>query len=83
MDLLREELKFFEENRRSLVEKYKGQFVLIKGRNLVGTFTTFEEAYDRGVTEFGQQSFLIKRVLEQERQETQPALFHTLIRADL
>ena len=83
MDLLKEEMEFFEENRQSLVERYKGQFVLVKGQRLIGAFTTAAEAYDRGVSEFGRDPFLIKRVLTEDPQETQPALFHSLIRADI
>jgi hypothetical protein len=81
-DLFKQEIAFFDQIKNSLLEKCGGQFVLIKGNQLVGTFTTFEEAYDKGVTEFGQEPFLIKQLVAQEPQEMQPALFQGLLRAD-
>jgi hypothetical protein len=81
LDLLKDELKFFEDNKSVFLEKYKGLFVLIKSQKLIGAFATSQDAYDRGVTEFGREPFLIKQVLESEPHEIQPALFNSLLRA--
>ena len=70
---LAEELALFEQKKGELLKHNKGQFALIKGPNLVGTFTTFDEAYAAGVTEFGNQPMLVKQILEQEPTEQAPA----------
>ena len=77
---LKEELAFFEEQRVALLEKHRHHFVLIKGRELKGTFTTFEEAYAKGVTEFGNVNFLVKQILDNEPIEHIPALTYGLVR---
>ena len=82
-DVLKEELRFLTEQRQALIQQHAGEYALIKGRRLVGTFTTFEEAYDRGVAEFGREPFLIKQLVEQEPVETQPALTQNLLHAHL
>ncbi len=78
MDILQEELAFFEEKKRELLGKHPGQFALIKGRTLVGVFPTREEAYKHGVEKFGRESFLIKQILERETPEQVPLLAFTL-----
>lgn len=80
-DQLREELAFFEENRASWVQTYAGKFALVKGRKLIDTFTTFPEAYTKGVELFGLESFLVRPVLPEEPKATVPALTLNLINA--
>lgn len=81
MDILKEELAFFEENRAELLSKFPGQFALVKGRRLVGVCSTQEEAYKRGVEAFGNEAFLIKQILEKDIAEQVPLLAFTLRRA--
>ena len=71
---LAEELAFFQEQRPELLKHNNGQFALIKGRQLHGTFTTFEEAYAAGVKLFGNKPMLIKQILEVEPEGKAPAL---------
>ena len=53
---------------------YKDQFVLIKGENFAGAFTTDAEAYKAGLEKFGNQPFLIKQVLDNDGTVSYPAL---------
>lgn len=81
VEFLSQEIAYFEESRSELLKKYEGQFALIKGRELLGTFTTFEEAYDAGVAKLGNVSFLVKPIIKDEPVQKLPALTHQLIDA--
>ncbi len=71
---LEQELEFFYSHKQELLEHHKNQFALIKGNQLIGTFTTWEEAFDAGVKQLGNVPFLIKRVQEEEEVVQFPAL---------
>ncbi len=71
---LQTELHFYEKNKQEYLKLYKGQFVLIKEEQLIGTFTTDAEAYKAGLEQFGNQPFLIKQVLEDDTKVSYPAL---------
>ncbi|MDA2935166.1 hypothetical protein MYX82_12625 [Acidobacteria bacterium AH-259-D05] len=57
--MLDDELTFFEEERSEWLEQYKGQYALIKGRKLFGTFVSSAKAYDTGLGRFGREPFLV------------------------
>jgi hypothetical protein len=80
---LKEELEFFESMRAEWVGSYRDRFVLIKGKDLVGVFDTFGDAYRIGVEKFGNHPFLIKRVTEEEQIEKFPALTLGIVHANL
>lgn len=71
---LEQELEFFNSHKQELLEHHRNQFALIKGNQLIGTFTTWEEAFDAGVKQLGNVPFLIKRVQEEEEVVQFPAL---------
>jgi hypothetical protein len=71
---LQTELEYFEKHKAEYLERYKGQFVLIKGEKFAGTFTTEAEAYKAGLERFGNEPFLIKQVLEDDETVSFPAL---------
>lgn len=73
-NILQNELDYYEKNKSDFMAKYKEQYVLIKGEEFAGSFTTAEEAYKAGVDKFGNEPFLIKQVLEKEEVVTFPAL---------
>jgi hypothetical protein len=81
IEVLREELEFFEINRAKWLEEYRGKFALVKGKRLVGTFDTAENAYIEGIQQFGNVPFLIKQVVERDPVASFPALELGLIRA--
>jgi len=78
-DALKTELEFYEKHKHEYLTLYKGQFVLIKGEELRGTFTTDAEAYKAGIEQFGNQPFLIKQVVEDNSDVSNPALTIGLI----
>ena len=81
-NVLAEELKYFEDNKKNWLETYKGQFVLIGDKELIGAFSTQEEAYKKGVEKFSDEPFLIKQVVEEEQVASVPALTIGLINAN-
>ena len=80
-DALIDELAYFEELRPKLLRHHAEQFALIKGRTLLGTFPTDEEAYAAGVKRLGNVAMLIKQVLPEDPVHHFPALEHGLMRA--
>lgn len=71
---LEQELAYFQAVKGDLLKHNKGQFALIKGSELLGTFTTAPEAFEAGVKALGNQPFLIKQVVEDEETISYPAL---------
>lgn len=59
---LETELRTFERHLEDLRQHHEGQFALIKGDTVEGTFTTFAEAYVAGVAAHGTQSFMVRQI---------------------
>lgn len=78
LEILKEELAFFNEKKDELLRTHPGQFALIKGRTLIGVFPTREAAYVEGVQHFGGESFLVHHIVEQEPVEQVPLLAYSL-----
>ena len=78
---LETELQFFKQHKDEWLRLYKDHFALIRGRELVGTFTSDEEAFKAGVKRFGNVSFLIKKIAEKEEIIQFPALAVGMINA--
>jgi hypothetical protein len=71
---LERELAYFEAQKEDLLSKYRGQFALIYGEELLGTYTRFEDAFEAGVERLGNQSFLVQPIVENTEQVQFPAL---------
>ena len=71
---LQQELEYFMSIKEDLLKHHKGKFALIKGMELVDTYTTWAEAFDAGIERFGNVSFLIKLVQEEDEIVQFPAL---------
>jgi len=82
LEVLREELAFFNEKKDELLRTHPGQFALIKGRELLGVFPARQAAYAEGVQRFGGEYFLVHQIVEIEPIEQVPLIAHSL-RADL
>ena len=80
---LEQELAYFEVQKPQLLEHHAGQFALIHGEQLLGTYTTFQEAFEAGVRALGTQPFLVKQVTAEDRPVQFPALTVGLISARL
>ncbi|MBV9492695.1 MAG: hypothetical protein JOZ54_00490 [Acidobacteria bacterium] len=70
---LERELRFFEQHRIEWMETVAGKYALVKGVELVGTFDTETEAVGAGFRRFGNEAFLVKRIVEADL----PLLFAT------
>jgi len=71
---LDEELKYFESIRSELIESSKGQFALIKRKDLIGTFKSEAEAYKTGIEKLGNVPFLIKEIVSKDSIDFIPVL---------
>ncbi|MCX5973336.1 MAG: hypothetical protein NTU59_01425 [Coprothermobacterota bacterium] len=71
---LQQELDYFKSIKEDLLKRYEDKFALIKGRELVNTFTTWEEAFNAGIERFGNVPFLIKPIQEEDERIQFPAL---------
>ena len=63
---LDEELTFFEEKQSEWLERYKGKYALIKGRELIDTFGTAAKAYEGAVRRFPDERFLVIHIEDDE-----------------
>jgi len=64
--MLEKEFDFYLKNQESLVQKYKGKFLVIQKENVVDVFDTEEEAYLTATEKYEQGSFLIQLCEEGE-----------------
>lgn len=76
---LQTELEYFQNHKQEYLKLYKNQFVLIKGEEFAGAFTTEAEAYQAGLEKFGNEPFLIKQVLDDDGSVSYPALMVGMI----
>ena len=58
--LLAEELAFYEENRERFLHEHTNRHLLIKGRALIASFSTRDQAVGEGVRQFGSGPFLVR-----------------------
>lgn len=72
--LLAEETSFYEENRDDFLMKYPNRHLLIKGREIIGSYETYSQAVEEGVKRFGQGPFLVRLAGADEPQAGSPAL---------
>jgi hypothetical protein len=56
------ELRFFYQHRDELLQYHEGKFALVHGEELVGVFSTFDEAYAHGVARLEHELFLVKQI---------------------
>ena len=75
------ELTYFNSIKKDMLKHNYGQFALIKGKKLMGTFTTSQQAYESGIKQFGNEIFLIKQILKEDPIQKIPALTHSFIHA--
>jgi len=80
--MLEKERRLFEQHRAEWLKQHHGQFVLIKGEELIGVFNTQQEALVEGARRFGTESFLVRQVEESEQLVYIPSLTLGILRAD-
>ena len=79
--VLERELAYFTTHKADLLSKYRGQYALIHGEELLGTYTQFEEAFAAGVARLGNESFLVQPIIEEDVQIQFPALVVGMLHA--
>ena len=61
------ETELYEAHKTEWLQRYSGQFVVIKGKIPLGFFADFHNAYLAGVEKYGSDTdFLVKRIVAQE-----------------
>lgn len=64
---LNAEIEFYESHKSEWLQRYRDQFVVVKGNELLGFFIDFHNAYSAGAQKYGMNTdFLVKRVVPQE-----------------
>ena len=71
---LAEERKYFSECQSEWKKAHGGKFVLVKGKELIGTFNRPEDAVAEGARRFGTEPFLVRSVDHSEENLYIPAL---------
>jgi len=61
-DELAQELETYERERERLMASAENEYVLIKGQEVVGTYTSRADAIAEGYRRFGNTAFLTKQV---------------------
>lgn len=79
---LETELQFYESHRAEWLQHYNGKFALIKGVDLLGTYSTWDEALEEGVKRLGNVPFLVRRIQPENDTVQFPALAVGAISAD-
>jgi hypothetical protein len=80
---LEKELEFFERIKSDLLSKHSGKFALIRGEEFINAFDSPDNAYKEGVSRFGRESFLVKKISEKEEEYRNQALFLGLTNASI
>lgn len=74
MDVLINEYKYYQSIKSRLLKESEGKYALIKGNELLGLFDTDIDAYQVGVSKFGNDPFLIIKVSSEEEKYWMPTL---------
>ena len=72
--LLVEETEFYDQNRERFIHEHANRHLLIKGRELVGSYLTADQAIGEGVRRFGTGPFLVRLAGEDIPVASVPAL---------
>ncbi len=75
--MLEKEFKYYLDNQESLVEKYNGRFIVIVGEEVVGDYSTMDEAYTEATKCYKIGTFLIQECTAGDEAYTQT--FHSRV----
>lgn len=67
INAIKQEIKTFSANRKSLVAKDRGRYVLIRKDEIIDIFDSEDEGITAGYERFGNVPFLVKEILEVDR----------------
>ena len=61
------ELDYYSGHKEEWLSKQAGKYVLIKERNVVGFYSSFQDAFRAGAVKYGLETdFLVKQIVERE-----------------
>ena len=63
--MLKKEYTFFKTNLTKLLNEYSGQFLVIKGEEVVGNFDTYAEALSFGLSKYKLGEFLVQQCVDE------------------
>jgi hypothetical protein len=72
--LLEVEREFYAAHEAEWASAHPGRFVVVKGEHLLGAFDSMEQALAAGAASFGADSFLVRKLGEQQEAVNIPAL---------
>jgi hypothetical protein len=75
--ILEKELDTFEANKERLLATAEGQYALISGDQVIGTYSSDEDAISEGYRRFLDKPFLVKRI---QRVETPMTFFASFMK---
>lgn len=64
--MLDKEYKYYQDNQKTFIEKYKGKVLVIKGEEIVGVYDDETVAYKDSVSKFDLGTFLIQKCVPEE-----------------
>jgi len=62
--MLKDEFQYYLDNQSELLKQYKGRFVVIVGKNVVGAYRSFKEAVLRSAKKYALGTFLVQECTE-------------------
>lgn len=66
-----DEVSWFNQNRAMIVQKYAGQYILVKDKSVRGVYKTYDAAFTAGIQQFGPQGgFLVKLAVMEDPKVT-------------
>lgn len=45
--MLKKEFKFYRDHQKDLLKKHRGKYIVIKGQEIIGVYTSFAEALEK------------------------------------
>ena len=72
---LEREEKTYEAHKQALLRDSEGQYVLIKGRDIIGVFPTHDEAFLKAYDLYPKSPFFVKQIIRFEEPEFIPSNF--------
>jgi len=63
---LEKDEQWFEENRKGLLAKHKGKWIVVHKRKCIGIYDSFGEAFSKGTEATGSEEILVREVTEKD-----------------
>ncbi len=81
MILLEKEFDFFVNNQKELVEKYRGKYIVIKGKKVLGEYSSLSEAVEETSKREQLGTFLVQKCEPTKKAYTQT--YHSRVSYEL